>query len=58
LAGRVCAATKSRQRACTTLWNGGTMLDNTLIFLFSEVGQWHEHDDVPMAQGSAPELFG
>ena len=27
----------------------GTMLDNTLIFLFSEVGQWHEHEDIPMA---------
>jgi hypothetical protein len=25
------------------------MLDNTLIFFFSEVGQWHEHDDVPLA---------
>jgi hypothetical protein len=27
----------------------GTMLDNTLIFFFSEVGQWHEHDDIPLA---------
>jgi hypothetical protein len=27
---------------------GGTMLDNTLIFLFSEVGQWHEHSDIPL----------
>jgi hypothetical protein len=28
---------------------GGTMLDNTLIMFFSEVGQWHEHNDVPLA---------
>ena len=27
----------------------GTMLDNTLIFFFSEVGQWHEHNNIPLA---------
>jgi len=27
----------------------GSMLDNTLVFLFSEVGQWHEHNDIPIA---------
>jgi hypothetical protein len=27
----------------------GTMLDNTLILFFSEVGQWHEHRNVPLA---------
>jgi hypothetical protein len=27
----------------------GTMLDNTLIFFFCEVGQWHEHRNIPLA---------
>jgi hypothetical protein len=28
---------------------GGTMLDNTLILFFSETGQYHEHNDLPLA---------
>jgi hypothetical protein len=28
--------------------DGSAMLDNTLILLFSEVGQWHEHGDIPL----------